>query len=215
MKRIVTVIGLAFWMLLPALFAAGQTASSPSSPSASGANQSSSPSSAANQSALGDYARKIRKDTGTKEKPKVYDNDNLPTDDKLSVVGQKQDASAASDDKNSDNKTGDKDAAKTEEDAKKAQWKEWRERLTGQKDQIDLASRELDVLQKEYQLRAAAMYGDAGNRLRNEGQWDKQDADYKQKIADKQKLVDDAKAKLSDMQEDARKAGVPSSMIDQ
>ncbi len=58
------------------------------------------------------------------------------------------------------------------------------------------------------------MYGDAGNRLRNETQWDKQDAEYKQKIADKQKAVEDAKQKLSDMQEDARKAGVPSNMIE-
>ena len=42
-----------------------------------------------------------------------------------------------------------------------------RPRLTAQKDQVDLASRELDVLQREYQLRAAAMYADAGNRMRN------------------------------------------------
>jgi LAS superfamily LD-carboxypeptidase LdcB len=57
------------------------------------------------------------------------------------------------------------------------------------------------------------MYADAGNRIRNSAQWDKQDADYKQKIADKQKAVDDAKQKLEEMQEEARKAGVPSSMI--
>lgn len=70
------------------------------------------------------------------------------------------------------------------------------------------------MLQREYQLRAAEMYADAGNRLRNSAQWDKQDADYKQKIADKQKAVEDAKQKLTDMQEDARKAGVPSAMVD-
>ncbi|MFZ0586294.1 MAG: hypothetical protein WBR31_20525, partial [Candidatus Sulfotelmatobacter sp.] len=64
------------------------------------------------------------------------------------------------------------------------------------------------------QLRAAEMYADAGNRLRNSAQWDKQDADYKQKIADKQKAVEDAKQKLTDMQEEARKAGVPSAMVD-
>ncbi len=214
MKRILTPIVLAFYMVLLAFLAAAQTSSSPSS---SGANQSSSPgvnqssSSAANQSSLGDYARKIRKDTGTKEKPKVYDNDNLPTQDKLSVVGPKSDASAATDDKNSDNKD---DAAKAD-DAKQAQWKNWQGKLSAEKDEINLASRELDVLQREYELRAAAMYGDAGNRLRNESQWDKQDADYKQKIADKQKALEDAKQKLSDMQEDARKAGVPSSVIDQ
>ena len=46
-------------------------------------------------------------------------------------------------------------------------WKAWQTKLTAQKDQIDLATRELDVLQREYQIRAAAMYADAGNRMRN------------------------------------------------
>lgn len=164
--------------------------------------------STSDQSSLGDYARKVRKDPAAKAKPKVFDNDNLPTDDKLSVVGQKPDTVAANDKKD--------DAKPQDEQTKKqAQWNEWKGKLTKQKDQMDLAGRELDVLQREYQLRAAAMYGDAGNRLRNEGQWDKEDADYKQKIADKQKAVDDAKQKLTDMQEDARKAGVPASMIEQ
>ncbi len=39
-------------------------------------------------SSLGDYARQIRKDPGTKTTPKVFDNDNLPREDKLSVIGQ-------------------------------------------------------------------------------------------------------------------------------
>ena len=56
------------------------------------------------------------------------------------------------------------------------------------------------------------MYGDAGNRLRNSADWDKQDAQYKQQIADKQKALDDAKQKQDEMQEEARKAGVPSSV---
>jgi len=76
-------------------------------------------------------------------------------------------------------------------------------------------TRELDVLQREYQIRAAAMYADVGNRLRNSAAWDKQDADYKQQIADKQKALDDAKQKLDDMDEQARKAGVPNSMRDE
>jgi hypothetical protein len=175
---------------------------------AQAASNSSTPLTTSNQSSLGDYARKVRKDPAAKAKPKVFDNDNLPTDDKLSVVGQKSDT-AAPNDKRDDAKPQD-DQAK-----KQAEWNEWKGKLTTQKDQMDLAARELDVLQREYQLRAAAMYGDAGNRLRNEGQWDKQDADYKQKIADKQKAVDDLKQKLTDMQEDARKAGVPASMIEQ
>jgi hypothetical protein len=174
--------------------------------------QSSSP---AQDQALGDYARKIRKDPGApKPKPKVFDNDNLPKDDKLSIVGEQPSTNAApvapADDKDAAAaKPADDDQAK-----KEAAWKAWQDKLASQKGQIDLAGRELDVLQREYQIRAAAMYGDAGNRMRNSGQWDKEDADYKQKIADKQKAVDDAKQKLADMQEDARKSGVPSAMID-
>jgi tRNA/tmRNA/rRNA uracil-C5-methylase (TrmA/RlmC/RlmD family) len=53
------------------------------------------------------------------------------------------------------------------------------------------------------------MYADAGNRLRNSGSWDTQDAQYKQQIADKQKALEDAKQKIDDLQEQARKAGAP------
>jgi len=95
---------------------------------------------------------------------------------------------------------------------KEAAWKQWGDKIKAQQDTIDLATRELDVLQREYQIRAAALYADAGNRLRNSADWDKQDAQYKQQIADKQKAVDDAKQKLEGLQEEARKAGVPSSV---
>jgi hypothetical protein len=176
---------------------------------------------------LGDYARKVHKDPATKAKPKVFDNDNLPTDDKLSIVGPQPTASAAdnsssdSPSKTAPTASADNKEASTEKPAapaddeqakKQAEWKTWQSKLSAQKDSNDLASRELDVLQKEYQLRAAAMYADVGNRLRNSTQWDKEEADYKQKIADKQKAVDDGKQKLEDMEEEARKAGVPASM---
>jgi len=173
--------------------------------------------SAQDQSSLGDYARKVRKDPGTpKARPKLFDNDNLPKEDKLSIVGEQPPANAsgappaAADKAAAEAKPAEDDQAK-----KQAAWKAWQEKLTAQKETIDLASRELDVLQREYQLRAAAMYADAGNRIRNSGQWDKQDAEYKQKIADKQKAVDDAKQKLEDMQEEARKAGVPATVREQ
>src|SRR5579863_2497606 len=38
-------------------------------------------------SSLGDYARQVRKDPQAKAKAKVFDNDNLPTTEKLSVIG--------------------------------------------------------------------------------------------------------------------------------
>jgi Tfp pilus assembly protein PilN len=95
---------------------------------------------------------------------------------------------------------------------KDAAWKQWGDKIKSQQETIDLLTRELDVVQREYQIRAAAMYADVGNRLRNSADWDKQDAQYKQQIADKQKALDDAKQKLEDLREEARKAGVPSSV---
>jgi hypothetical protein len=186
------------------------------------------------QSSLGEYARKVQKDSTTaKPKPKVFDNDNLPKDDKISIVGVETPPAKASDASAVNEKEAGTGKPKTpssaasssatssaatsadDEQAKnKAVWKEWQQKLTAQKQQIDLASRELDVLQREYELRAAAMYADVGNRLRNSAQWDKQEAQYKQQIADKQKAVEEAKQKLQDMQEEARKAGVPNAMID-
>ena len=186
-------------------------------------------------SSLGDYARQIRKDPGptAKAKPKVFDNDNLPREDKLSIVGE---PSAATPDNAGQAKPAEseantpagegkpatetkaddkgKDKAGADAAAKQAAWKQWQGKLAAQRDQIELLQRELDVMQREYQVRAAAFYADAGNRLRNSAAWDKTDAQYKQQIADKTKALEDAKQKLDDMQEEARKAGVPASMME-
>jgi hypothetical protein len=183
------------------------------------------------QPSLADYARQVKKDSPQpKSRPKVFDNDNLPKNDKLSIVGE-QPAVAA--DKSSEAKPADptgnvpaatdkksptetKAAATEDEQAKRqAALKEWQQKLTAQKNQIDLIDRELDVLRREYQVRAAVFYADAGDRLRNSAAWDKQDTQYKQQIADKQKALEDAKQKLEDMQEDARKAGIPPAMREQ
>ena len=180
------------------------------------------------QPSLADYARLVKKDgPQPKSRPKVFDNDNLPKNDKLSVVGEQPPVAA---DKSSEAMPADSNgnvpaaidkksatetkAAGTEDDAAKRQaaLKEWQEKLTAQKDQIDLAYRELDVLKREYQIRAASFYADAGDRLRNSAAWDKEDTQYKQQIADKQKALGDAKQKLERLQEDARKAGVPAAM---
>ncbi len=183
------------------------------------------------QPSLADYARQIKKDSPQpKAKPKVFDNDNLPKDDKLSIVGEQPPVAT---DKSSEAKPADSTgnvpaatdkksatetkAAATEDDQAKRQaaLKEWQQKLTAQKDQIDLADRELDVLKREYQIRAAAFYADAGDRLRNSAAWDRQDTQYKQQLADKQKALDDAKQKLEEMQEEARKAGIPAAMREQ
>ena len=189
---------------------------------------------------LGDYARQIRKEPDAKAKPKVFDNDNLPKSDKLSIVGAPaappsdnsaeakaeeskpeesaaEGAKAGAEAKPAADKTAAQDATKAPDDeaARQAAIKQWTDKLTAQKQQIDLLGRELNVVQREYQIRAAAMYADAGNRLRNQADWDKQDAQYKQSIADKQKALDDAKQKLTDLEDAARRAGMPNSVLEQ
>jgi hypothetical protein len=177
-------------------------------------------------------ARQVRK-----QKPaptaKTFDNDNLPKDDKVSVVGQAPEQSSDGNATDANNaaaqaaepaaQSGDaanapsgetKSSADEEQAKKQAMWKEWQGKIKQQRDTIDLANRELDVANREYRLRAAAFYADAGNRLRNSTSWDKEDGQYKDQIAAKQKTLDDAKKTLEDMQEEARKAGVPSSMRD-
>ena len=175
---------------------------------------------------LGDYARGVRKD----EKPasaKKYDNDNLPTSDKISVVGKAsesspEDANAASTSGDNSAQSQDGAAPSTPEaqdagkptdssDAQKAN-DEWKQKIAAQQGKVDLLTRELDVTQREYRLRAAAFYADAGNRLRNQGSWDKEDAQYKQDLAKKQKALDDAKKAADDLKEQARKAGVPAKL---
>jgi hypothetical protein len=207
MKRIMHIaIGFALFTILASLSTAQTTTPPP------------------DQSSLGDYARKVHKEPSVKAKPKVFDNDNIPKEDKLSIVGaapattadntpveENSKAAPPSDGKQSA-ETKPASSPEDEQARKQLEWKSWQDKLSAQRNAIDLASRELDVLQKEYQLRAAAMYADVGNRLRNSTQWDKQETEYKQKIADKQKAVDDAKQKLDDMVEEARKAGVPAAM---
>jgi len=168
---------------------------------------------------LGDYAKQVRKVPEAKSKPKVFDNDNLPREEHLSVVGKPaESAESAPTPKAEESQSAAAPAASAgssapmDDTTKQAALKQWAEKFESQQKQIDLLQRELDVVQREYQIRAAAMYGDAGNRLRNSTDWDKQDAQYKQQIADKQKALDDAKQKMEDMQEEARKAGVPSSV---
>jgi hypothetical protein len=173
---------------------------------------------------LGDYARAMKKD---KKQPaaKQFDNDNLPREDKLSVVGPASGDNGAAPDNAAQEQpaAGDAKTAATKSEMptvtpgetpeqRQQVYDQWKDKLGAQQSQVDELAKQLDLEQREYKLRAASFYGDAGERLRNEAGWDKQDAEYKKKLADQQKALDDAKQKMSDMQEDARKAGVPSSV---
>src|ERR1700730_12057606 len=152
MKRITCIaVAMALSTILLSSFAATQTAAQPTAQQPPQAHDHDK-----DQTPLGDYARKVRKDPGAaKAKHKVFDNDNLPTDDKLSVIGQPPVANAATAQAAADKAADPTTPAEDDQAKKQALWKEWQGKVATQKDQIDLASRELDVLQREYQLRAA------------------------------------------------------------
>jgi hypothetical protein len=162
----------------------------------------------ASAQSLGDVARSNRKGKVQQVSGHKYDNDNLPTTDKLSIVGP---ATATSSTPSGATTPA---AAQPAADAKAAAADrqqaadEWKTKIDEQKKTVDSLNHELDLTQREYRLRAVAQYSDAGNRLRNSAQWDKDDADFKKQLADKQKAVDDAKHDLENIQEQARKAGV-------
>ncbi|MGH9501079.1 MAG: hypothetical protein ACRD3L_18210 [Terriglobales bacterium] len=175
------------------------------------------PSANAQEPSLGSYARAVKKEKKPPAPAKKWDNDNLPKDDKISIVGAKttasaDDAAAPMADAQPAATPGDKLEVQPGQSQEQRQgvYDQWQQRISTEQAQVDLLSRELDVEQREYRVRSAAFYADAGDRLRNQAAWDKEDADYKQKIADKQKSLDEAKQKVTDMQEDARKSGVPS-----
>jgi hypothetical protein len=153
---------------------------------------------------LGDYARTVRKN---KPEPspatRHFDNDNLPTNENLSVVGPPPtgDASAQS------TKAAGVDAAAAAADRQKTA-DEWKKKLDNQKEKIDALNHELDLQQREYRLRASAYYGDVGTRLRDAAQFDKDDAQYKSDVEQKQKAIAAARQELDEMQEQAHKAGM-------
>ncbi len=217
-------------IILTGTLALGQSTSAPSqtqespkgtvtpSSTAAAPAQNSTTTEQAEERSLGAYARSQRKDKA--HSAKKYDNDNLPLNDSISVVGDKNadgTPAASADSQNAEAQTAatqDKPKVmpgQTQEQRQQV-YDKWQEKINLQQQQVDSIAHELDLNQREYRLRAAAFYADAGNRLRNEADWDKEDADYKQKIADQQKTLDEAKQKLNDLQEEARKSGVPESV---
>jgi hypothetical protein len=174
--------------------------------------------SAAAQS-LGDAARKARQNRPAEPTTRVITNDDISTGTPSRAVEPESAARSAS---SSDEASKSSSEAKTGDEAKKDKDsgddqakldKGWQEKIAAQKDQISLMERELDVLQRENKLRATNYYADAGARLRDEKKYAEDDRKYRDQVAEKQKQIDDAKTKLEQMKDEARKAGASPSAI--
>ena len=189
---------------------------------------------------LGDYARAVRKNkpAPSGSRAKVYDNDNLPVTSSLSVVGNTdgqssdgqevgaakgEDKSAAPDPpKDSTKPAGPGETSEPKPAIKPDQSAEerekaigaWKDKIDAQKASVDLASRELDVLEREYHVKQAEFYSNTASRVENPNGFADDDAKYKQQITDRQKKLDEAKQKLSDLQDEARAEGAPNSAVE-
>ena len=158
---------------------------------------------------LGDVARKSR----TQKKPaaaRVYTNDDLTTATTFNN-GAASGPTAPESQADAAAKTADKADAPADKEKASA---DWRAKFEEQKKAISLLERELDVAQREYKQRVAVFYADAGNQLRNQAAWADQDRKVQADIAAKQQELSTARQKLEDLKEDARKAGLPSSVAE-
>jgi predicted RNase H-like nuclease (RuvC/YqgF family) len=167
----------------------------------------------AQSQSLGDYARALRKEKRPPAK-QVYTNDNLPTSASISVVGP---PAASAEEKpaakppEAKEKQAEKPGKTSEEQAPQDE-QGWRDAISAQKKKVADLEHELDLLQREYKLQIADYYADAGTQMRDQRKWEQDDAKYQADIAQKQKQIQEAQAQLQDLKEQARKAGMPSSI---
>ena len=172
------------------------------------------------QQSLGDVARANRAKKHTSSSETRLDDDTMPRSSTPSNYSD-SDTDKKADDKDADAKDADgkgtapkaidaKDAPKKDTaDAQKQKNEELKKQIADQTKEISTLQRELDIAQREARLRAAAYYGDAGTMLRDQAKYAEDTRKTQAEIEGKKQTLDAAQQKLSDLQEQARKAGLP------
>ncbi len=175
---------------------------------------------AGQQESLADAARRAREQK--KEVPRakrVYTNDELPAQGSaaVSVVGSVAPSGGAGD-TTSARGAADQTAGGAAADAKPVEKEKsssedeaaWRKKFSELRAKIAGAEKELDVMQRELNLKQQQYYSDPNVALRE--QYSRGDInDNKSKIDDKKKELDALRQQLSELEDDLRRAGAPSS----
>jgi hypothetical protein len=181
---------------------------------------------AVGQQSLGDVARANRAKKQSNSSEVKLDDDTMPRS--APSTAYESDADKKADDKKADDKKADgkdKDADAKEGDAKEADAKtapkkdaadaqkqkneQLNKQIAEETKEISTLQRELDIAQREARLRAAAFYGDAGTMLRDQAKFADETRKEQAEIDGKKQALDAAQQKLADLQEQARKAGLP------
>ena len=169
-----------------------------------------------------DAARASRAKQKANPNAKVIDNDVIPSAIDASSYTSPY-ASAKADDKKDDS-SAKKDAAKDENksvadktstaDDDQKNIDSWMKLINDEKKEIRQLERELNVAQREAGVRSAVYYADAGTMLRDSAKYAEDNRKLQAEIETKTQALASAKQKLADLEEQARKAGVPSSRLD-
>jgi hypothetical protein len=158
---------------------------------------------------LGDFARAMKKSKAENSKPAstVYDNDNLPSATSINVVGGSGSSSDASNankiDANAAQQQNQDDPSKvrTGQSAQDRQktYDSWKQKIDAQKEKVDQLTHDLNETKNHPTSTSTVPI------------WP-YNTDYQKDVTEKQKALDQARSELDQMQEDARKEGVPNSV---
>ena len=189
---------------------------------------------------LADQAKAVRQQP-KKSAAKVYTEDDLPsvpeskmaeeshaaeaTATNAEAAKEAPDAAAASGDAEKKDDAGASDANKEDEAAAKekeeaakvaaeAQANDLKAKVSDKQEEVKSLEKELDLMQRENKLRQASYYGDAGTQLRDQKKWADEQRQYQTDLEAKQKALAEAKEKLDDTREQARKSGISESKLE-
>jgi hypothetical protein len=164
---------------------------------------------------LGDLARQQRQARKHEPKEHVYTNEDLAkakddggvtvTPGPATATDEKKDATPATKNQNAAKKSG----AETLPP-------ELTYRMAIKKQRAEVASLEKAVADTQHKIEvgSTSYYLDAGNRLRDPKKWTEEREKLDKELAAKQDKLQDARVKLDDLMEQARKMGVPASLLE-
>ena len=148
-------------------------------------------------------AREQRKDQGGAKPPRVFDNDNIPTQGGVSSVGQN---AAANNADGTNAATGNGSAPAAGKPSAPAGESAWRERFAKLRKKLEQDQADLDVMQRELGVLDVQYYNDPVKGMQQG--YSRDDINEKtDKIEAKKKVIEADQQAIADAELDLRKAG--------
>jgi len=170
------------------------------------------------QTPLGDVARQQRADKTAAAK-RVITNEDLPSSSTGVTVAPSSPTDSGATAKDTASKTKDtkKPAEATGDSTSSSNTPadtDYRAQIQKQRAEIAKLEKELSELQHKEQVQSTNAYMDAGARLRDPKAWSEQRAKLDKDIDSRQQKLQDARTKLEDLLEQARKLGISTASLE-